>query len=96
MEHNFITLCGGKQKRVKKLKKVKKSKTEMNEKELAHGFDALRADHPQAYRSWTSAEEAQLQKMFERGKQMKEMSEKLGRKPGGIRSRLKKLGLVAI
>lgn len=94
MEKNFITICGGKQKREKKIKKGKKSITKkINEETEGHGFDVIRAKHPQAYRSWTANEEAELKKMFERGKQMKEMTEKLGRKPGGIRSRLKKLGL---
>lgn len=96
MEKNFITICGGKQKREKKIKKGKKSIIKkINEETEGHGFDAIRVKHPQAYRSWTADEEAELKKMFERGKQMKEMTEKLGRKPGGIRSRLKKLGLVS-
>lgn len=96
MEKNFITICGGKQKHEKKIKKEKKLQTKKTEGEAGgNGFDEIREKHPQAYRSWTSDEEARLKKMFERGKQMKEMSEKLGRKPGGIRSRLQKLGLVA-
>ncbi len=93
MEHNFIIICGGKKKRIKKVKKVKKSETEINEKEISGGFDAIRTKHPQAYRPWTSEEEAQLKKMFERGKQMKEITGKLGRQPGSIRARLKKIGL---
>lgn len=96
MESNFIVVCGGKKKREKKVKKTKVKKETAGGKETGHGFDEIRAKHPQAYRAWTDDEEAQLKKMFERGKQMKEMSEKLGRKPGGIRSRLKKLGLVSI
>lgn len=98
MERHFITVCGGKQKRVKKIKesaKGGKGKLVTQEKE-ANGFAAVRVAHPQAYRSWTKEEEAQLKKMFERGKQIKEMQEKLGRQPGGIRSRLKKLGLVSV
>lgn len=94
MESNFIIISGGKQKRVKKEKKTKKKKS-VSETEV-DGFTEIRTHHPQAYRSWTPEEEKQLKKMFERGKQMKEMSEKLGRQPGGIRSRLKKLGLVAV
>ena len=93
MEKNFIVICGGKPKKVKKEKKAKKTKTKKSTTE-GDGFAAIREHHPKAYRSWTEEEEEQLKKMFERGKQMKEMSEKLGRKQGGIRSRLKKLGLV--
>lgn len=97
LEKNFITICGGKQKREKKEKKskVKKSQKKKTDEEANHGFDGIRTTHPQAYRAWTAEEEAQLKKLFERGKQMKEMQEKLGRQPGGIRSRLKKLGLVS-
>lgn len=94
MERNFIIICDGKQKRIKKEKKVKKiKKTAATEPD---GFATLREKHPQAYRPWTDEEEERLKKMFERGKQMKELCEKLGRQPGGIRSRLKKLGLVAV
>lgn len=98
LEKNFITLCGGKQKLEKKEKKekVKKSQEEKTNEETGHGFDEIREQHPQAYRTWTDDEEAMLRKMFERGKQMKEMSGKLGRKPGAIRSRLKKLKLISV
>ncbi len=93
MEHNFIVICGGKEKKAKK--EPKRKKTKKNE-ESAEAFGEIRAIHPQAYRAWTADEEAKLKKMFERGKQMKEMAEKLGRKPGAIRSRLKKLGLASV
>lgn len=100
LERNFITICGGKQKREKKIKKEKKVSTKggsaSSGKKKGDGFDTLREKHPQAYRSWTESEEKELKKMFERGKQMKEMSEKLGRKPGALRSRLKKLGLASV
>lgn len=106
MESNFIVICGGKQKRVKNPAKGKasrgknpaKSRTaESRDKQgESSTLEALRANHPQAYRAWTADEEAQLKKMFDRGKQMKEMTEKLGRQPGGIRSRLKKLGLIPV
>lgn len=94
MEKNFIVICGGKQKKVKKEKKTKKAKKTADEIE-ADGFSAIREKHPQAYRPWTEEEEEKLKTMFTRGKQTKEMCEKLGRQPGGIRSRLKKLGLTS-
>ncbi len=99
MEQNFIIICGGKQKKVKKEKRVnpaKIRKTESRGKDGQGVMEIIREKHPQAYRSWTDDEEAALKKMFERGKQMKEMSEKLGRKPGALRSRLKKMGLVSV
>lgn len=94
LEKNFIVICGGKMKKVKKPKKEKIAK--QAPKEPAVGLAAVRDQHPKAYRPWTSDEEEQLKKMFGRGKQMKEISAKLGRQPGGIRSRLKKLGLVSV
>ncbi len=97
LERNFIILCGGKQKR-KKIKSTQGGSTlggKKNKITEGKGFDVLREKHPQAYRPWSADEEAQLKKMFERGKQMKEMSEKLGRNPGALRSRLKKLGLAS-
>lgn len=99
MEKNFIVTCGGKQKRAKKEKKSKGKKVKQEKgdgKETGHGLDVIREKHPQAYRPWTEAEEAELKKMFGRGKQTKEICEKLGRQPGGIRSRLKKLGLISV
>ncbi|MDP2838261.1 MAG: PIF1 family DEAD/DEAH box helicase [Candidatus Moranbacteria bacterium] len=92
LERNFVTVCGGKQKRVKKFKKPKKDQGVA----AADGFATLRAKHPQAYRPWIPDEETQLKKMYERGQQLKEICEKLGRQPGGIRSRLKKLGLIPV
>jgi len=92
LEKNFIILSGGKMKHAKKLSKAKTREGEPKKKE-ASSLEVLREAHPQAYRPWTDEEAAILKKMFERGKQMKEIAEKLGRKPGAIRSRLKKLGL---
>jgi hypothetical protein len=96
-EENFIRMCGGKQKREKKEKKVKTAKkpakqTASEKKESA--LEKLRAEHLNAYRSWTDEEEKELKHLFARGKKVKEIAEKLGRQPGGIRSRLKKLGLM--
>ena len=68
-------------------------KTKKDEKEKIYSLERIRVEHPNAYRAWNSEEEAKLQKLFNRGIQMREMAETLGRKPGGIRSRLKKLGL---
>jgi hypothetical protein len=89
LEKNFIILCGGKVRGLKR-KKAKGVKVSKGESVL----EKIRASHPQAYRSWSAEEETKLQKLFHKGVQMKGIAETLGRKPGGIRSRLKKLGLV--
>lgn len=54
----------------------------------------IREKHPSAYKKWTADEETSLIAGFHCGKSIVMLSEMLGRKPGGIRSRLKKLGLV--
>lgn len=48
---------------------------------------------PNAYQPWTEHEELQLKNHFGAGRKIDEIAELLGRQPGGIRSRLKKLGL---
>ncbi len=55
---------------------------------------AVRVEHPKAYSSWSEDEEEELSGLYRTGKPTKEISNLLGRKPGAIRSRLKKLGLV--
>lgn len=92
---NFITICGGTQKRERKLTKEKKGSKKKKAVEK-DGFADIRASHPQAYRSWTEEEERILKRLFTKGAQMKEMMEKLGRQKGGIQSRLKKLGLISV
>ena len=57
-------------------------------------FDIVRKDHPNAYRSWTPTDEKSLIQLFKEGKTIEALSLLLGRQPGGIRSRLAKLGLI--
>lgn len=57
-------------------------------------FGSLRARHPQAYRRWTPPDEAQLRQLFAEGASPSSIAATLGRQPGGIRSRLRKLGLI--
>lgn len=47
-----------------------------------------------AYEKWTKEEEQKLISEYNNGKTIKELSELLGRQPGGIRSRLKKLKII--
>ncbi len=80
-QQRFITLCGG---TFGKKEPVKEE----------NGFAAIREEHPKAYMKWTEEEEMQLITAFNAGMKPKAIAEQLGRKRGGITSRLKKLGLV--
>lgn len=95
LENNFIKLCGGKVRATgsssKKGKRKKGNKEE--EKPKTFSVEKIREQHANAYRAWSEDEEAKLKKLFNKGVQIREMAETLGRKPGGIRSRLKRLGL---
>jgi ATP-dependent DNA helicase PIF1 len=55
---------------------------------------AMRKVHPKAYVRWTDDEERALIAAFNDGQPPKAIAERLGRKRGGIVSRLKKLGLL--
>ena len=51
----------------------------------------IRKKHPVAYGKWTKEEEQELISEYNNGRTIDELSNLLGRQPGGIRSRLKKL-----
>ena len=51
----------------------------------------IRKKHPAAYGKWTKEEEQKLISEYNNGRTIYELSNLLGRQPGGIRSRLKKL-----
>ncbi len=51
----------------------------------------IRKKHPAAYGKWTKEEEQKLISEYNNGRTIDELSNFLGRQPGGIRSRLKKL-----
>lgn len=59
----------------------------------AHDVELIRRKHPNAYRPWTPEEDERLRRFFNIGMNLNELVEALGRQTGGIRSRLKKLGL---
>lgn len=61
-----------------------------------HGraFDAIRRTHANAYASWSAEEESDLKRRFLAGEPIQAIAGGLGRKPGAIRSCLKKLGLI--
>ena len=60
----------------------------------AYSLEKIREKHPAAYAKWTTDEEECLATGYKSGKSVKMLSEMLGRKEGGIRSRLIRLGLI--
>lgn len=60
----------------------------------AHEVAALRETHAKAYAPWTTAEENDLVLRHQQGESVDAIAVSLGRKPGAIRSRLKKLALI--
>lgn len=56
--------------------------------------DAGREGHPNAWARWTAEQEDLLRTLHGEGQSVGEIARKLGRKPGGVVSRLRRLGLV--
>jgi ATP-dependent DNA helicase PIF1 len=79
MQENFVKACGGTSAGAAK----KKSKLE-----------EIREKHPNAYRSWSKEEDEELKERFLSGEDQKSLVATFGRKPGAIRARLIKLGLI--
>jgi ATP-dependent DNA helicase PIF1 len=57
-------------------------------------LDAMRATHAKAYAPWTRDEDSDLKRRHQAGEMVDAIAAEFGRKPGAIRSRLKKLGLI--
>jgi hypothetical protein len=57
-------------------------------------LEERRKHHPRAYERWSADEDARLQRLYEEGLNPKDIATALARHPGGIRSRLLKLGLI--
>ncbi len=75
--------------------KFKKTKSNFSETLSYHKrVDLVRQKHPMAYESWTSKADKELKLLYNEGKTTAELSEKFKRRPGAIRSHLKKLGLI--
>jgi DNA helicase-2/ATP-dependent DNA helicase PcrA len=62
----------------------------------AYSVEKIRIEHPNAYKKWFSEEDEALKKIFIKIQSIDELSKLFKRKPGAIRSRLKKLGLLEI
>jgi hypothetical protein len=61
----------------------------------AKGYDVtgIRHQHAQAYAAWSVDDDTRLRERFGQGATVEQLARELGRQPGGIRSRLRKLGL---
>ncbi|WP_157431483.1 AsnC family protein [Actinomadura hibisca] len=57
----------------------------------AHAWDAIRAEHAQAYRPWDAEQERRLLAMHDAGASNEEIGAALGRQPSAISSRLRRL-----
>lgn len=57
----------------------------------AYDIEKLYSIYPKAYELWTKEEEDNLKELWAHNKTIQEISDQLKRKPGAIRSRLKKL-----
>jgi len=77
LQVKFIQACGGR----------------ALEKSAPASFEKIREAHPNAYRPWDKGQELELRKLFLDGMSVGLLAKTLGRKPGGIKSRLLKLGL---
>lgn len=60
---------------------------------LTYTIEACRVEHPNAYKPWTLDDDDKLEVLWCEGKTTKELSDIFQRKPGAIRSRIKKLEL---
>lgn len=93
MHENFVKACGG---------KIQNSSTPTQASPLKRGIISergsklaeIREKHPNAYAKWTPEEEKEIVSQFKSGKPVKDISALSGRKIGGIKSRLIKLGLI--
>ncbi|MEM4258761.1 MAG: hypothetical protein QXL17_06390 [Candidatus Thermoplasmatota archaeon] len=59
-----------------------------------HRIREIKKSYPRAYESWNETEERELEQLFKTGLTPSEISKKLKRQPGAIRSRLRRLGLL--
>jgi len=61
--------------------------------ERSYDVELIRHEFNQAYRSWSGEDDAYLRKRFLEGATIADLVSEFGRQPGGIRSRIRKLGL---
>ena len=90
--HQFLLIDPGVL-NIKKPIKTKKIKLH-NQKDLELSVEKVRERFPNAYMPWGSEEDSDLEREFQAGKNMRELSEIFRRKESAIEARLKKLDLM--
>lgn len=63
-------------------------------KEFENSMEEIKAEFPKAWSKWSYEEEQKLSKLFSQGKKVSEIARALGRAPGGIYSRLRKMEII--
>jgi ATP-dependent exoDNAse (exonuclease V) alpha subunit len=91
-EDTFIRECEGK--KPSDGKQPKKTKRSAAEKGTPKSLDDIRAKFPNAYRPWNEEDDKKLRMLFAGGMPIARIAKHFERKPGSIRSRLKKFGLI--
>jgi hypothetical protein len=71
----------------------KKLARSFNDSEKAYDVEAIRRQHQYAYAPWSAEDDRFLRSRFREGATIDDLAGEFGRQPGGIRSRLRKLGL---
>ncbi len=77
---------------VKRLKKYLKAYKQLSD-EPTYSVYACRQEYPNAYNTWSAEEDKELERLWNEGKNLNELSALFGRKPGAINSRINKLKL---
>lgn len=92
---DFIRRSGGKAEEQAQAARGSKKKKEKTPNGAAENpYEKIREKFPNAYRPWLEADDRRLEGLFSEHLSYAEIAATLGRKPGAIRSRLVKLGLI--
>lgn len=106
MHKNFILSCSGKNidKKLEEIEEIFnfeelednnfKDSLKIEATDSKNGFSKIRETFPKAYTPWSNEDDKWLKELFVKEKSVKRLTEIFKRKPGAIRSRLKKLGLI--
>ncbi len=92
---NWIEFAEGGQNPIRYLSK-KATNNRLEEKsspQKTYSIKEIQKTYPCAYESWTKEEDERLKQSYEEGATINDLVMEFQRKPGGIRSRIKKLGL---
>jgi hypothetical protein len=73
---------------------IKSTNEDSREKYKAYVYEQIRQEYPRAYALWTQEEDNQLRQKYAEIKSIVTLAQIFQRKPGAIRSRLKRLGLI--